>query len=172
MFTDLLEFFNTAMTALEATTRSTVYANLINPKFRATRLFCPSEIKPFQPYYLSYADSFFWRTGFPITDGPISGSNHSLTILNPLSDDTLGAGLETWGHLYPRDGTVNSNHDAKAASVIAWRALDVLLNDVRDGEGGHRVGVALPNGYANEEGRWQMIYPEIKAVYEHPLLPG
>ena len=170
-FTDLLEFYNNAMMILEATTRSTIYANFVNPKFRADRLFCPSKIKPFQPYYLSFVDSLFWRTGFPITDGPISGSNHSSTILNPWSSDTLGSDLETWGRLYPRDGTINTNHDSKAASVAAWRALDVLLNDVRDGDGGHRVGVSLPEGYWNESGRWQMIYPVARACSATPYYP-
>jgi hypothetical protein len=168
VFTDLLEFYNNAMLILETTTRSTIYANLANPKFRADRIFCPSEIKPFQPYYLTFADSFFWRTGFPITDGPISGSNHSMTILNPLSGDALGSDVETWGRLYPRDGTINTNHDSKAASVAAWRALDVLLNDVRDGDGGHRVGVSLPDGYWHEDGRWQMIYPVERACSATP----
>ena len=170
-FTDLLEFYNNAMTILEATTRSTIYANLANPKFRADRLFCPSEIKPFQPYYLSFVDSLYWRVGFPITDGPISGSDHSSTVLNPLSKDILGNEKTTWGHLYPRDGTINNNHDAKVASVAAWRGLDVLLHDVRDGDGGHRMGVSLPDGYWNESGLWEMIYPVKRECSATPYYP-
>ena len=151
----LMEFYNNVLRILEVMTRSTIYGSLINPRFEAPRLFCPSSVMPFQPYYLSYADALFWRTGFPITDGPISGADHSLTILNPFSTDILGKGMNQWGHLYPRDGTVNTNHDAKAASVAAWRGLDVMKTDA----GKSRIGVVTPIGYTSGSDRWQMIYP-------------
>jgi hypothetical protein len=162
-----MAFYNNAMTILETFTRGSIYGNLINPRFRATRLFCPSNVLPFQPYYLSYADALFWRTGFPITDGPISGANHSLTILNPLSNDTLGSGLEVWGHLYPREGTVNSNHDAKTASVAAWRGYDVMKTDAGKG----RIGVPPPLGYDTGSETWQMIYPVERSCAATPYYP-
>ncbi len=170
MFSDLLNFYNNAMALLETITRGSIYGNLINPRFRADRLFCPSTIRPFQPYYLSYLDTLFWRTGFPITDGPISGANHSTTILNPLSGDSLGSSGEVWGHLYPRDGAVNQHIDPKAATVLAVRAHDVLHNDISSLTTGSwwwshttatgvRVGVSLPEGYPAGGGAWQMIFP-------------
>ncbi|MEW8139161.1 MAG: TraU family protein [Candidatus Thiodiazotropha endolucinida] len=168
MFTSLLDFYNNAMTLLETITRSTIYANLLNPRFQANRLFCPASVTPFQPYYLSYLDTMFWRTGFPITDGPISGSNHSATILNPYSSDRMGSSGEIWGHLYPRDGAVNQQMDPKAATVLAVRALDVLKRDVSAGSR-TRVGVPLPAGFPRGGGRWQMIYPELRQCSVSPF---
>lgn len=168
---DLIDFYNTAMQTLEAFVRGSFYGNFINPRFQANRLFCPASIVPLQPYYLSFADSFFWRSGFPITDGPISGSNHTAQVMNPFSNPVLGSGLETWGQLYPREGTLDQSHDSKTASVLAWRAFDVLRNDVRAGGGGHRVGVPMPNGYRNKDYRWQMIYPELKTCQRTPYYP-
>lgn len=170
MFTDLLDFYNNAMLLLETITRGSIYGNLLNPRFQANRLFCPTTVKPFQPYYLSYLDTLFWRTGFPITDGPISGANHSGTILNPLSNDRLGSSGETWGHLYPRDGAVNQHTDPKAASVLGYRGLDVLLNDITSGSG-TRVGVSMPPGYPAGGGAWQMIYPVKRECRADPFYP-
>ena len=75
---------------------------------------------------------------------------------------------------------MNSNHDAKVATVTAWRAMDVLLNNVKDGANGTRVGVPLPVpahrpsptssrwGARPQDARWQMIYPEVKACQVSP----
>ncbi len=165
---DVAELVETGLTTIETAFRSSVYANAANPRFVIDRLFCPTNMQPLQPHYLSLADAFYWRTGYPITDGPISGSDKSTTILNPLSDDTLKPNsLETWGHMYPREGAVNSNHDAKVGTVTAWRGLDVLLNNIKDGANGTRVGVPLPGNYPRN-GRWQMIYPEVKACQVTP----
>ncbi len=177
---EMAEYFKSIATMIdaisamsEASVRGTIYGNLINPRFLAPRLFCPVSAEPLQPYYLSFADIFWWRSGFPVTDGPLSGENHMLTILNPASDDTLpeDAGLITdfWGHLYPREGTLNQTHDAKAASILAWRGMDVLHNSLP----GHRIGVPLPppaeeSEFSIEHPRWQMIYPEVKSCETTP----
>ncbi len=170
-FKQLIDFYNTAMTALEAFVRGSVWGNAINPRFRANRLFCPASVVPLQPYYLSFADSLFWRSGFPITDGPISGSNHTSEVLNPLNNPALGSGLETWGYLYPREGTVDQSHDAKTASLLAWRAFDVLKNDVSHKDGPKRVGVPMPKGYKKRHYLWQMIFPEVKSCKSTPYYP-
>lgn len=170
MFTDLLNFYENAMELLETIVRGSIYGNLINPRFRADRLFCPSSVRPFQPYYLSYIDTLYWRTGFPLTDGPISGANHTATILNPLSGDGLGSPGETWGHLYPRDGAVNQHVDPKAATVLAYRGLDVLLKDISSGTG-TRVGVSMPPGYPAGGGAWQMIFPVKRECRADPFYP-
>jgi len=168
---------NTALTATEATVRGSVYGNFLRPRFRAPKLFCSTDVKPFQPYYLSFADSFWWRSGYPLTDGPISGTDHSGTIINPLSTDTLQKTSsvkqvltkEIWGNLYPRDGSINQSHDAKTASVLAWRGMDVLHTAVRSG---HRVGVKLPKGdTSRSRDRWQLIYPQVKNCRADPYYP-
>ncbi len=157
--------------------RGSVYGNFAKPRFRAPKLFCPTDVKAFQPYYLSFADSFWWRSGYPLTDGPISGTDHSKTIINPLSTDTLQKTKsvkevlkkEIWGNLYPRDGSINQSHDAKTASVLAWRGMDVLHTAVKSG---HRVGVKLPKGDTSRKNdRWQLIYPEVKNCRADPYYP-
>ena len=167
----ILDTFEVAsMTAIA----SSGWGNLARPRFRAPRLFCPSDIKPFQPYYLSFADAFWWRSGYPLTDGPISGTDHSKTIINPLSLDTLQVVSDTsevmtkeiWGNMYPRDGSLNQSHDAKTASVLAWRGLDVLKTAVKSG---YRVGVELPSSI--EGGQWQMIFPQVKSCRADPYYP-
>ncbi|VAW67434.1 hypothetical protein MNBD_GAMMA08-2087 [hydrothermal vent metagenome] len=163
----------------EVSVRSSFYANFINPQFKMPRLFCPSTVTPLQPYYLSFADSFWWRAGYPLTDGPLSGSDHSTEILNPVGRDTLPTDAdpynpldELWGNMYPREGTVNSNHDAKVAAVAAWRAMDVLLNDVNNG---NRIGVSVPRKHTSVENigepKWQLIYPEVKSCTTTPYYP-
>ena len=171
---NIKEIINTALDITEATVRGSVYGNFISPRFRAPRLFCSTDVKPFQPYYLTFADAFWWRSGYPLTDGPISGTDHSKTIINPLSTDTLQKTSsvkevltkEVWGNLYPRDGSINQSHDAKTASVLAWRAMDALQTAVKSG---HRVGVPLPkSGTSRKRDRWQMIYPQVKACQATP----
>ncbi len=164
----------------EVAVRSTFYANFINPRFQVPRLFCPSSVAPLQPYYLTFADSFWWRSGYPITDGPFSGSDHSGDILNPVSNDTLPTTAnpynlldEVWGNLYPREGAINSSHDAKTAAVTAWRAMDVLLNDVKNS---NRTGIPLPGKLSSvkivEDPKWQLIYPEVRSCQSTPYYPS
>ncbi len=100
--------------------------------------FCPMEIAPFIPYYLSGFDSYAWRLGYPVAD-----SEFSNIILNPLSDDIIGTDVtdtvqiaskkikiptinEQWGNIYPREGTVNVQNTAKMAAVTAYRANSIL----------------------------------------------
>ena len=172
------ENMNTIMDGFQVASMSAIassgWGNLASPRFAAPNLFCPTKIKPFQPYYLSFADAFWWRSGYPLTDGPISGTDHSKTIINPFSTDTLQSVSNTrevltkeiWGNMYPRDGTLNQSHDAKTASVLAWRGLDVLKTAVTPG---HRVGVGLPHSI--EGGKWQMIFPEVKSCRVDPYYP-
>ena len=90
------------------------------------RYFCTLPYTPFWPYYLSGLDSILWRHGWPLVD--------LHRIWNPLwpgpriapSTGTLLP--ETWGHLYPRYGTVDHVDDAKASAVIARRGLDILAD--------------------------------------------
>jgi len=175
-FRSIAELMDTISQLSELSVRSSVWGNLISPRFRSPRLFCPINTAALQPYYLSFADFFWWRSGFPVTDGPFGGDNHTLTILNPVSDDTLPVDAsainplsEVWGRMYPRDGTLDQSHDAKTASVLAWRGMDVLQNSLP----GSRVGIPLPAPPREDEFRignpkWQMIYPEVKSCEDTP----
>lgn len=167
---------NTALATAETTTRASFWGNFLNPRFKMPRLFCTTYVKAFQPYYMSFLDSFWWRSGYPLTDGPISGSDHTNTIFNPVSLDTLQTvesitevmTSEIWGHLYPRDGSIAQTHDGKAASVIAWRGLDVLKTAVKDG---YRVGVVVPESpdlHSEPDPKWQMIFPQVQQCQDDP----
>ena len=179
-FKNVSMLVNTASQAAEIAARSSGWANLVNPSFRAPRLICPNSVKPLQPYYLSFADAFWWRSGYPVTDGPFSGTDHSGQVLNPFSGDTLPVTAnpmnplsEVWGNKYPREGMLNQNHDAKTASVIAWRGMDVLMKSVP----APRIGIKVPttdqgSGGSVGQARWQMIYPEVKSCQATPYYPS
>jgi len=87
----------------------------------ADHFLCPTDVLPFVPYYLSAVDAFFWRNGFPITD-----TTKILSIMNPLSSDRIGGGLNIWGYTYPRHGFVENNNDQHVGVVIATRAADIV----------------------------------------------
>lgn len=196
---EMKEMMNQTLDETEEELESDVWwINLIRPDFRMPRFYCDTEMTAFQPYYMSFLDSFWWRTGYPITDGPISGSNKSSTILDPFSFDTLPKVSsttdllteETWGHLYPRDGSIAQTHEGKASSVLAWRALDVLKTSVKSG---YRVGIDYPEslelkrGISNTDGssnsdsdsnntpideslsRWQMVFPKVMSCKREPF---
>jgi len=103
-----------------------------------------------------------------------------LDILNPISADTLPMDAtpanplsEVWGRLHPRDGMLNQTHDAKTASVIAWRGMDVLHNSLP----GSRIGIPLPAPprewqFRVDSPKWQMIYPEVKSCQDTPHYPS
>lgn len=178
-FKSIKQMIDAASKVAEISARSSLWVNLLNPQFQSPRLFCPNSVRPLQPYYLSFADAFWWRAGWPVTDGPFSGSNHSGTVLNPFSSDTLPVTAnplnplaEVWGNLYPREGMINQSHDAKTASVIAWRGMDVLLHSIP----GKRVGLPLPPASSERWSKvdhpmWQMIYPEVKSCETTPYYP-
>lgn len=180
-FKTISDMFNTTLTVLETTAKGSVYGMVTNPKFWAPRLMCPNTIKPLQPYYLSFADAFYWRSGYPITDGPLSGDDYSLEILNPFTTDSLPPGsspmdllADVWGTKYPREGMINNNHDAKAASVTAWRAMDVLLTSVPKRA---RVGLEVKDPpsesfFRVHSPKWQLIFPEILQCSDTPYYPS
>lgn len=110
------------------------------------RLLCPNDVKYFYPYYLSGPDALFWRSGWPITD-----ATKTLTLLNPLSSDRVGVGLEIWGHLYPRHGFLNNEHPGHVAPVIAARGADLVA------DASVKLRPKLTSVYA--QGDWQSLSP-------------
>lgn len=101
--------------------------------------FCPVNPTPFEPYYLSGIDAYLWRMGYPATD-----FEHSTTILNPFSSDTIkptanqdGALIEIpqelaqiltpkWGNVYPREGALDQPVGSKLGAVVARRSQSLL----------------------------------------------
>lgn len=130
------------------------------------RLFCPINITPFMPYYLSGLDSLEWRTGYPISD-----VRYSKQILNPLSHDSIGTNVqdslnlaqlrlnlpaitEYWGNLYPREGTLEHPWDSKRATVIAARAGDIIVEDTQSTRIRYK-----PDQSNNGFGGWGKLFP-------------
>lgn len=115
-----------------------------------SRIFCPINITPFIPYYLSGMDGIQWRAGYPLTD-----PHKSAQILNPVSSDKIGKKNELWGHIYPREGAVNHGVDAKVGTVIAVRAADIL------NEGKKNIRIVNKPPESNKGfGGWGKVYPE------------
>lgn len=112
------------------------------------RIFCPINVTPFVPYYLSGLDAIQWRGGYPLTD-----LQHSAKMMNPLSGDIIGRGQEKWGHLYPRQGTVNNSWDSKSGAVVIKRAASILNENKST-----RV-VNKPDDSNNGFGGWSKFFP-------------
>ncbi len=124
---------------------------------RFDRAFCPMDIAPFAPYYLSGIDALSWRGGYPIAD-----PEFTKTIMNPLSKDIIGAKIngipETWSHIYPREGVVNINNTAKMAAVVTHRANSILADKKRSGIRIYR------KPFENTVGVWNKIIPNINTT--------
>ncbi|MBL4647748.1 MAG: TIGR03756 family integrating conjugative element protein [Gammaproteobacteria bacterium] len=122
-------------------------------------LFISTQAMPFQPYYSSLADSYFWRN-------PTLGNLLHLPYLIP-GVRTEGSLLDQWGSIFPRIGYVTQLGDYKAAAVFALRAADIATH-----AGQTRVYFPLPSGscgnnctvWASHENdfddvKFQEIYP-------------
>ncbi len=132
------------------------------------RLFCPVNITPFMPYYLSGLDALQWRMGYPISD-----FKYSQYILNPLSGDSIGTTVkendiniadqnlqlpfinqrEHWGHMFPREGVLNHIWDSKRGTVTVARAAHIMIEDQST-----RVRYK-PNESNNGFGGWGKLFP-------------
>ena len=131
---------------------ASVIGNPVAYAMGKAKYLCKSKIKPYMPYYLSTLDQIMWRSGlsdmlYPSTWVP--GMNEVSS--NKNQTDKF---LASWGSLYPRSGFVNQKNEVKAASVIAARALEVVV------EGGLRIYQPLGNsGNMKKNGKWQMVSP-------------
>ncbi len=84
----------------------------------------PSTATPMKPYFQSILDSVLWRGLMPEAL-PEEMASVALGAIHHV-----GIGLVDWGGVYPHEGTVIGNNDAKASMVIAQRAADVLTNHI------------------------------------------
>jgi hypothetical protein len=150
-------------------------------EFAIDRYFCPTEVIPILPYYLSQIDTPWWRDFLDykalIAWQPFMADMiHWDRILrcNIIADldgiarkafdlDEIRGGcvvganeLSMWGTIYPRTGTVIHNNDRKAASVMAERAMDILLDQ------GEALRLRMPvTPRDGRTGIWQPIFPEV-----------
>jgi integrating conjugative element protein (TIGR03756 family) len=128
-------------------------------------LLLPSTAKPMNPYYQSMLDSALWRGLMP----QAALEEAESVVLGQLHK--VGKNLVDWGGVYPHEGTVQGNHDAKASMVIAQRATDLLTNQKIFGHitqslsqscGQHCEAAAIEEN--SEETLFQMIYPEAQTT--------
>ena len=81
--------------------------------------FCPPGITPFGLAFQSDLDSPFWRGFLPLE------SIFPAPWLPGMRE--VGQGLfQTWGSVWPRQGSLFQQHPVKAAAVIAQRAGDII----------------------------------------------
>ncbi len=86
---------------------------------------CKSTVRPLFPYMMSEVDAIAWRKAEvnmanTAADIARTGGRHigSLSLNNPNGN--------TWGTVYPRIGFVYQTEPAKAAAVVAQRAIDIV----------------------------------------------
>lgn len=143
------------------------------------RYFCPTDVFPFIPYYLSQIDSLWWRDFLdfqsliafqPFTTDLVYYKR--MLMCNIVADaqqwaeraglvDEIEQGcvvgsseLSMWGTIYPRTGMVIHNNDRKAASVMAERGMDILLAPEE------ALRLRMPVNHTGRNGIYQPIFPE------------
>ncbi len=120
----------------------------------------PSTASPWSPYFESMADSLLWR-GLPPMALPEEGLALGLNVMHHV-----GTGITDWGGIYPHEGKVINDNDAKASMVIAARASDLLTGNYNFGHLYQRLSIscgqhcdAAPIKENSKETYFQMIYP-------------
>lgn len=121
----------------------------------------PSQAQAFSPYYSSLADALAWRyLGFEAL---------YLGTYIPYLHDIGKPLLNDWGGLYPRNGFIVQSNDAKAAAVLALRAMNIvtqskqphLYRDLSTNCGSHcRAAIAKENDSGVQ---FQWLYPKTES---------
>lgn len=148
--------------------------------FKVDYYMCPNTVLPFTPYYLSGLDLFGWRLGIPdrLTHfGDIARSMvpflENRDIVGSPYGGPPGLGEGNWSPLYPRMGFARNSHDGKVGSVVAQRALDLLLAEDGSDHLGHPTlfNPGFPyegdldiipysySPYGVSGGTWQKVWP-------------
>jgi len=123
-------------------------------------IFLNSATTPFFPYYSSMLDAASWRSG--MLEMLYPGS------LIPGMHDVGSFPLNVWGNIYPRTGFLNQPEEAKAAAVIAQRAVDIVTKSNQPHiykSLSHSCGVhcdVMETHENNDDTQFQMVYPDIE----------
>ena len=119
-----------------------------------------STATPLKPYFQSMLDTALWR-GFMPEALPEETVSVALGAIHHI-----GSGLIDWGGVYPHEGSVIGNNDAKASMAIAARAADLLTNPTGYGHihqglentcGAHCTAAAITEN--SKDTLFQLIYP-------------
>jgi len=115
-------------------------------------IFCPSEVGPLNPYFVSGIDSMGWRLGFP--------DRFSLNTWLPHRQVIGKFPLNKWGKIYPRQGLMYAIDEPKTAAVIAERAMHIVTRPKENHVYAHLKGPQHNAG----KGDWQMLHPTSSKV--------
>jgi len=131
---------------------------------------CPSDASPYTPYFSSSFDYLGWRWGLPDRFNSAALIPGKREIGSRSVSNILG---NTWGAVYPRMGTVLQQDDAKAAAVVAQRAVDIVTRDgqphvyrsLKDNSEEATIkdqsrAKSSQNGSNEKRDLWQMISPK------------
>lgn len=120
----------------------------------------PSSATVMKPYFHSMLDSTLWR-GLP----PYALAEQT-TALGLSATHHIGKFPTNWGSIYPHEGKVIGDNDAKVSAVIASRAADILTNSLMVSHVHQRLSTkcgekckAASIQENNEETMFQMVYP-------------
>ena len=116
-------------------------------------MICPGGSQPFNLYYHSDLDSWFWRSMIP------------LDMLYPQAwipgfGEVGNALTNTWGSVYPRTGHLVQSHPAKSSAVLSARVHSIVSQQAQ----AHIYKkLETPGGYKYfarfADPRWQPVHP-------------
>lgn len=87
---------------------------------------CETEVTPWMPYFSSTFDYVGWRMGMPDRFTAAALIPGRREIGSRTTSNLLG---NTWGSVYPRFGKLLQHDDARAAAVMAQRAVDIVTRE-------------------------------------------
>lgn len=130
-------------------------------------LMCPSTSKGMMVHFHSYLDALVWRGIVP------AELLYPQTYL-PGLQEVGSSGLNTWGSLFPRVGSVTQQVPMKGAAVLAQRVASIISQSAQphvyaalSPDPGYRyfgLGPVLPNDSRNS--KWQRLYPHPSTTCE------
>ena len=116
------------------------------PAIFGAQYLCPSSVRPFFPYLMSEVDAIAWRK-----------AELNLSLQSFIGVREIGNWpLNTWGSVYPRIGFVIQTEPAKAAAVIAQRAINIVSQTRQI----PHIYKAYPMSAHEKNPAWQMITPK------------
>ncbi len=130
--------------------------------YRFNEVFISSSTKAFKPYYVSLADSYAWRSPM------LEMAMYPQWVLPGVR--SIGSALNRWGNVYPRTGFILQSNDAKAAAVIAQRAVDIathnhLLHAYQALSNDCGQACSVSETKENDpDTQWQMLYPQAETT--------
>ena len=117
-------------------------------------LFCPGGTQPFNVYYHSDLDSWFWRSMFPVD------LLYPQSWIPGFSEVGNLVTQNTWGNIYPRTGELVQTHPAKASAALSARVHSIISQEAQ----AHIYKkLQTPGGFVYfarfADPKWQPVFP-------------